>query len=67
MSELLYPSASLYLNTQHIQMADAGTFGTNLTDLNNSKGTFECNGQVITFKRVDFRQVLGSLFDQYDC
>ncbi|RYY43891.1 MAG: hypothetical protein EOO06_19025 [Chitinophagaceae bacterium] len=66
MSEYLYPCASLYLNTQHIQLADGGTFNTNLNDLNISKGQFQCNGQVITFKQLNFHQILGSLYNEYD-
>ncbi|RZK04701.1 MAG: hypothetical protein EOO46_16380 [Flavobacterium sp.] len=65
MSEYLYPNASLYLNTQYIQLYNGGTFNTNLTDIDNVKGSFQCNGQVITFKQLPFRQILGTLYDQY--
>lgn len=51
MSELSHRNASLYLSTQHIQLAEGGTFSSTLTDLDNSAGSFQTYGQVITFKR----------------
>ncbi|RZK10586.1 MAG: hypothetical protein EOO46_10230, partial [Flavobacterium sp.] len=66
MSELLYPSASLYLNTQHIQLYNGGTYSATLTDVDNLRGSFSTNGQVLTFKQLDFRLILGNLYDQYN-
>ncbi|RYY43141.1 MAG: hypothetical protein EOO06_20135 [Chitinophagaceae bacterium] len=65
MSELLYPNASLVLNTMHIQLADGGTYNTLLNDVNNSKGTFSNNGQTVTWKNVNMQQVLGNMYNKY--
>ncbi|RYG94407.1 hypothetical protein EON65_57545 [archaeon] len=65
MSELLHPNASLVLNTMHIQLADGGAYTALLNDVNNSRETFSNNGQTVTWKNVDMRQVLGTMYNKY--
>ena len=65
MSELHNRNASLYLSTHHIQLGDGGTFNTVLVNYDCSKGTIANLGQTLTWKRIDFRAVLGDLFDKY--
>ncbi|RYZ95129.1 MAG: hypothetical protein EOP47_26445 [Sphingobacteriaceae bacterium] len=49
----------------HIQLGDGGAYNALLNDVNNSKGTFSNNGQTVTWKNVDMRQVLGTLYNKY--
>ncbi|RYY45234.1 MAG: hypothetical protein EOO06_16840 [Chitinophagaceae bacterium] len=65
MSELLHPNASLVLNIMHIQLADGGAYNALLNSVDNSKGTFSNNGQTVTWKAVDMRQVLGTMYNKY--
>ncbi|RYY42477.1 MAG: hypothetical protein EOO06_21125, partial [Chitinophagaceae bacterium] len=65
MSELLYPNASLVLNTMHIQLADGGSYNALLNSVDNSKGTFSNNGQTVTWKNVNMQQVLGTMYNKY--
>ncbi|RZK47881.1 MAG: hypothetical protein EOO99_12035 [Pedobacter sp.] len=65
MSELLYPNASLVLNTMHIQLADGGTYNALLNSVDNTKGTISNNGQTVTWKDVNMHQVLGNMYNKY--
>lgn len=37
-----------------------------LSDTDNNIGTISTNGQLLTFKNINFRAVLGSMFDKYN-
>jgi hypothetical protein len=57
-------NSNLYLNTQDIALVDANNFNS-LANVENERGGWVNNRQVFWFN-VDFKKILGDLYDKYD-